>query len=591
MESWPPTSTELFLDRSAVRANLEKTRALLERRGLDALVVTSADSHLNEYTPRADNQRYFLSGFTGSTALMLVPRVGRAKLFVDGRYHIQADLQVDPADVEVVKVPLSNYISAALYDAAKAFAKVGYAPDRVSKAMEEALKGAAKDATPLEPGELDQTIGIAEPAHTKPLSVIPPGISGRSIKQKLEAVFATIAEPEKTVLLLTALDDIAWMTDARGYHFAYQSSFAARGFAVNDAVHVALAPALLERHRPPAVESVHWHVEPIEALLARSEYDAVTTVLYDSGATTAAVLRRLAAARPNWTLVAQSSPVVAVRAVKTPEELRHLEAINERSSRAVANTIRWVRRQLATGARVSETGFYEAANGYYAAEGARDLSFHTISSIGADTAIIHFSEPKDDVVATPDDLMLLDSGALYEGGLSTDITRAFLAGGRRGQAAAKAKEIYTLTLKGLLNAATAIFPSGTRGSFLDALARQPLYQGGYDFAHGTGHGVGIHVHEPGVSLGPTSTLAIKAGHVSSIEPGIYLGGFGGVRLENVYVYEPVPERPGFLRPRALNFVAFDRSLIDESILEPRERAALEAYMAECVRRGTDYNDA
>lgn len=590
MESWPVVEEEFSLSHADVRKNIAAVQALLARRSLDALVVTSSDSYLNEYTPLSDNQRYFLSCFNGSTALLLLPRTGRARLFVDGRYHLQADLQVDAADVEVVKVAYSTFISGALVDAVKGMGRVGYDPERLSKGLEESLAKQVKEFVPLELGELSAVLEQKPYRPTKPLSFIDPEISGRKIEQKLEAVFQSVPNADETAILVGALDDIAWLTDGRGYHFNYQSSFAARAVCLRSKVFVSVDPKVLEKSARGATEAVSWHAEPLKTILKSAEFDRVTTVLYDSGSTTAFAVQEVKAARPQWKLVAQSSPIVATKAVKTAAEIRYLEEINKRSARAIASTIRWVRRELAAGKEVSEASFYEAANGYYAAEGARDLSFHTIAAIGKDTAIIHFSEPKADVFASPDDMMLLDSGGLYDGGIATDITRTFLAGGRRGRPSRKAVEIYTLVAKGLLNAMTAIFPEGTRGSFLDALARQPIFAGGYDYGHGTGHGVGIHVHEPGVSLGPTSTLPIKANHVSSIEPGIYIPDFGGVRIENVVVYEPHPSIQGFLCARSLNFVALDPYLIDRDMMTPTELEALDQYQAECRRRGTDPSD-
>jgi Xaa-Pro aminopeptidase len=590
MESWPVTAPELELTHADVRRNLQRARALMTRHEIDAIVVTSNDRHLNEYTPRADNQRYHLSGFTGSTALMLVPRDGRAKLFVDGRYHLQAELEVDPADVEVVKVPFTSYVTASLLERVRGLGRVGYESERVSKSMEDALAKEAKAIVPLGPGELELALEQSAPEPSKPLHFIDPAISGRTTAEKLEAVFASVAEPDVTIILVGALDDLAWLSEGRGYHFLYQSSFAARGFVTRDSIHVSIAPAVFERGVARAPARVSWHLEAPEAVLRSAAFDFVKIALYDPSSVTAAYVQRVAQARPEWRLTPQPSPVVAAKALKTPAEIAHFEVINDRSSRAVAQTIRWVRRRLAARERVSEHDFYEAANGFYAAEGARDLSFHTIAAIGANSAIIHFSSPSKDVTASPGDLMLLDSGALYEGGFATDITRTFLADGR-GRGDERQRRLYTLVLKGVLSAMSSIFPEGTRGAYLDALARQPIYEAGLDYAHGTGHGVGIHVHEPGVSISSASTLPIKAGHVSSIEPGIYEPGFGGVRLENVVVYEPVPDVKGFLRARPLNYVGFDRCLIDDAMLSPRERAALAAYQAECARRGTDVTDA
>ena len=181
-------------------------------------------------------------------------------------------------------------------------------------------------------------------------------------------------------------------------------------------------------------------------------------------------------------------------------------------------------------------------------------------------------------------MILLDSGGYFDGGFATDTTRTFF--GVAPKADPKKVEIYTLVLKGLLACQSAVFPEGTKGMVLDGLARNAMRKRGYDYAHGTGHGVGINVHEPGVRLSSISTVPMKAGQVVSIEPGIYLPGFGGVRLENIALVERHPDFPHLLRLRSFVYVGFDPALIDMNLLNEEEKKILEEYEAECLRRGT-----
>ncbi|MCA9321947.1 MAG: M24 family metallopeptidase, partial [Planctomycetes bacterium] len=570
--------------KGATARHLDAVRELMSEEGVDVLVVTSSDRYLNEYTPRVDNHRYFLSGFTGSTALMLVPKDERARLYVDGRYHLQADQEVDSELVQVVKVPFGKTITASLLGDLAGRGVAGCEGERLSQRFRELLASAAAELRVLKPGAVDEALGRQPAVAEKPIELIPPQISGRTPLEKLDAVFELVAQPETTLLVVPALDDIAWLSDARGYHFLYQSSFAATGLARPTSFDV-LVDEVVARHGLPDQMGVAFHIESLEDLIRSAAFDDVRAFQYDPVQTTAAVLESIQRARPAWKPRPLASPVVAVKSVKTPEELAHFESMNRRSSSAVARTIRWVRERIAQGRGPSEIEFYEAANGFYSDEGARDLSFHTISAIGTNTAIIHFGHPSDRVVAGPNDMMLLDSGALYEGGLATDITRTFLAGGKAGRASKEQREIYTLVLRGALAAQSAIFPVGTPGSFLDAMARAPIYARGRDYAHGTGHGVGVHVHEPGVGLSPTSQLGMRAGQVSSIEPGIYIEGFGGVRIENVVVFEDHPDHPGFLRCRPLVWVALDEHLFDDALLDDRERALIASYQATCAAQG------
>jgi len=148
--------------------------------------------------------------------------------------------------------------------------------------------------------------------------------------------------------------------------------------------------------------------------------------------------------------------------------------------------------------------------------------------------------------------------------------------------------MYTLVLKGVLALQTAVFPEGTKGMVLDGLARNPMRKKGYDYNHGTGHGVGIHVHEPGVRISSISTVPMKLGQVVSIEPGIYIPGFGGVRLENIAYTIKHPEYAGMLCFKPLVYIGFEPALIDMKLLNDEEKAILDEYEAECSKRGTSF---
>ncbi len=585
MESWPAQSEHYQIDRAQVAANIEAVRVLMRDQELDGLIINSADRYQNEYTPLEDNHRYELTGFTGSTALVLIPVDDRVKLYVDGRYHLQADSEVDSTLIEVVKVQFSVSVAGALLDDAKKMKRIGYESDRVTLRFSRTIEETGAEAVALDGTLVAQALKRPVLTQTKAVSFIPGEISGRSTKDKLKAVFDDILDAGRVVLLLTALDDIAWLSDARGYHFAYQSSFAAIALARPQGMDITVDQAVNEKTADGP--HVSFTVRTPHELILDDSYADVKVVQFDPNQVSKATIQGIQEARPDLTLREKPSPVVPIRAIKTPSELEHMKESNARSSRAITNTISWVRQQMAAGQKISELDFHDAANEFYQAEGARDLSFHTIAATGANTAIIHFSDPSLDVPIEANNLMLLDSGALYEGGLATDITRCFIAGGKNAEPSQRQKHIYTTALKGMLQGMMAIFPKGTKGSFIDALVRAPIYRAGLDYAHGTGHGVGVHVHEPGVGISPGYTGVIRPGHVCSIEPGIYIEGFGGVRHENVVVFEEHPEQEGFLRCQPLNYVGFDTNLIDASMFDEAEAIAFESYMSECKKRGTD----
>jgi Xaa-Pro aminopeptidase len=175
---------------------------------------------------------------------------------------------------------------------------------------------------------------------------------------------------------------------------------------------------------------------------------------------------------------------------------------------------------------------------------------------------------------------------IFEAGLATDTTRTFLS---KGQALDWQKEIYTSVLKGLIQLSMARFPIGIHGGELDDLTRAPIKAKGYNYAHGTGHGVGILVHEGGYKIAPKSTTPIVVDTVGSLEPGIYLTGLGGVRLENIAIVRECADKKGFAEFETLTYVGFDHRLIIEQELNEAEKSWLQAYESRCVELGTSFN--
>jgi Xaa-Pro aminopeptidase len=275
------------------------------------------------------------------------------------------------------------------------------------------------------------------------------------------------------------------------------------------------------------------------------------------------------------------------QSIKEAVELRQIEASFRKADKAIFNTIKWLKESVRSGKRVTELDLYNETTVKYKEQGAVDQSFNTIAGVGPNGSIIHYGNPSDQVLIQETDMILLDSGGYFEGGWATDTTRTFFAG--RAAAATpdpKMREMYTLVLKGLLAVQSAVFPEGTRGIVLDGLARAPLRKRGYDYNHGTGHGVGIHVHEPGVRMSSISNVPMKPGQVVSMEPGIYIPGFAGVRLENIGYIEAHPKYPNMLRIVSLVYIGFDPALIDVALLNDEEKSILEEYEGECLKRGT-----
>ena len=577
----------LDLSNQTIKSNIQKLKKIMEEKNLDAMYISSFDPFLNEYVPLQDNHRFYFTAFTGSTAEVLVLASGKVRLYVDGRYHEQADLEVDHELVEVVKSAADSSITADLVKDVTKFnvKRLGYEADRTSLGYLKRLTQAAQETVALAGGELAKSIEFQKLGDLKEIQFIPREFRGRDTLEKTRSIFK-----DEEGMYLTALDSIAWITNCRGYHLPYLSSFYARALVTKEKVYIFVTPETPVSDKAKKEIGLEFISLPFSDL--PKELDKIQNTLhlknvwFDPAMSNAADFGMLVKTFGTERLTEKAGGLYDWQSIKEPVEMQQIAASFNRSDRAIFNTIKWVKDSLNAGKRITELDLYHETTKKYQAEGAKDQSFNTISGVGANGSIIHYGSPSDEVIIKKEDLILLDSGGYFDGGFATDCTRAFFGGNAFDKPNPKYIEIYTLVLKGLLACASAVFPEGTKGIVLDGLARTPMRKKGYDYAHGTGHGVGIHVHEPGVRISSISTVPMKAGQVVSIEPGIYIPGFGGVRLENIYRVEKHPTHAGMLHFVGFVFIGFDPALVDMKLLNDEEKAVLEEYEAECLRRGT-----
>jgi Xaa-Pro aminopeptidase len=572
------------LKQSDIKQNIQAIKDFMAKENLDAFYVSSYDAFLNEYVPMNDCHRFYVTGFTGSVAEALFLKDQRVKLYVDGRYHEQADLEVDANEVEVVKVPQNMSLEAALLADIKSHAPkhIGIESQRTSLKIYKEISELSSVNSYQD--ELSSIINFQNATSYNPIKHLERKHRGSETSEKLQRIGLEKSE----AYYVTAIDSVSWISNCRGYHLPHLSSILSKALVCQDKVYLFkddsidlddsvksnsaieffsvndLASKLAEVANHYNLEKVHIQ----SSMLNASDYQILVSVLGENK------------------LNINEQGLIPWQSIKEQEELDIIIDSFNRSNRAVFNTIQWVKQKLEDKVTISERDIYNATSKMYQQEGALEQSFNTISGAGANGSIIHYGDPKESRKITANDMILLDSGGYYEAGFATDKTRTFMASKQAGTA--KHKEIYTLVLKGTLGLQNAIFPKGTTGAHIDALARTPMYRYGYDYAHGTGHGVGIHVHEPGVRISSKSTAPMQAGQVVSIEPGIYIPGFGGVRLENIAYVEEHPEFDGFLRFKNLVYIGFEPLLIDESLLNEQEKIWLEEYEKECAARGTSF---
>jgi Xaa-Pro aminopeptidase len=578
------------LSNQTIQSNIQKLKKLMTERGLDGMYISSFDPFISEYVPLQDNHRYYLTGFTGSMAELLVPATGRVRLYVDGRYFEQADLEVDASAVEVMKISTSTTEELAQDVKRLGIKRLGYEADRTTLNYLKKLSQMTPETVALASGELAQIIEFQPLEALKEVKLVPREWRGRDSLEKTRSIFTH----EKEALYLTALDSIAWITNCRGYHLPFLSSFYAKALVTKERIFVFVTPETPiseQARKETGLEFIALHFQDLPAELERLQNTLhLQSVWFDPGMINSADFSMLVKVFGTDNLREKNGGLYDYQSIKEPVEIQQMDASFRKADQAIFNTIKWVKFNVKSGKRLTELDLYHETSKKYQEQGAVEQSFNTIAGVGANGSIIHYGNPSDEVVIKADDMILLDSGGYFEGGWATDTTRTFFADGSE-KPHPKMIEMYTLVLKGLLACQTAVFPEGTKGMVLDGLARNAMRKKGYDYNHGTGHGVGVHVHEPGVRLSTISGLPMKEGQVVSIEPGIYVPGFGGVRLENIALVEKHPQFKGMLRFRSFVYIGFDPALIDLKLLNEEERASLDEYEAECLKRGTSFRKA
>jgi Xaa-Pro aminopeptidase len=580
---------------------------LLVARSLDVLVVTTQDQYITEYMPRQDNQRFALSAFTGSAGEGLFVRRevadrlglrGQFVLFVDGRYHLHAERQVDPALVTLEKLTLQQgmWESMAAWIVARAaeVRRAGYDGRRLSVAQRRGLR-AELDAAGValesfEDGEIDRAIGLPGWHVDRPIVELPERVTGRGIADnfaRLRERMNARAGHAATCFLTCTSDDVSYLLNSRGYHMPFAASNLGYLFVLPDAAALFL-PRGCETCPVDLRDGGQVRVfrDDKAALLAFLAEHDVRDVFYRSEAVNCALPDMVARVWPNAKHDSDFTAVEAMRAAKSEAELDSIRLAFARSSRAIAQALRWAKQAEPGGGR-TEYDFAIKINDEYRAQGAVALSFRSIAATGDSAAVIHYTLASKERRLGEGDIIMLDSGAYYEEGFATDCTRAVLRKTEPGTAAAPwQREIYTIALKAAIAPLMASFPRDTPGRAVDEMARGICKERGYDYGHGTGHGIGILVHEGGVRFGPTSTYGLVENAVISVEPGIYVQGSGGVRIENVVIIKPDPAAADHMRFENVVSVGYDWDLIDVDLLTAEERAYLRDYERHCEERGT-----
>lgn len=564
---------------------LARVQALLKDRGLAALLVRSTDRYFNEYVPKSMSVRAKITGFDGSVGDAIITKTG-AHLFVDGRYSLQARAQAQGFTIHVCQngQSIENSWLRKLLEILSAGDILGYDPSTIDLNLFDRLSHqVAQVKAKLDPqGEriLKELMdGPAAKTSEKPtIFKVDDELSGLSSDQKLAKIASLLSAHGLDGFVAVKLDDIAWVSNLRSHFFPYQSSLPGLACVLHDRLifGVAVGSDLVRAVAGPHIEVVEEHA--LFPMVRKKLAGSSPTLGIDAGETSKA--HEIALRDLDIEVKRVENPISSLKALKNEKELLHMRSAFKKADLVVYQTQNFVIDCFEKGKTLSEGDVDDHIKDGFKKSGAEELSFRPICASGKNGAIIHYGSPDREQALKEGSLFLLDTGAYYEGGYATDLTRTFL-GAKKSQAATPwQKEMFTLVLKASIRGLGARIKRGTLGLQLDAIVRAPLWQAGLDFAHGTGHGVGINVHEFPPRIGPTSTTPLLEGQVFSIEPGLYFEDLGGVRIENLATIVADPNNPSFLRVLPLTFCPMDERLIEHSMLDDYEERFLEYYRKE-----------
>ena len=548
--------------------------------GLDAFLVPRADEHLGEYVPPCAERLAWLTGFDGSAGLAVVLR-DRAVVFTDGRYTLQLAAQADPALFELLHLteqPPQDWLAAAVPGG-----RVGYDPWLVSEDGLRRYTDAGLVMVAV-PGNLVDAAWTSRPAAPcAPAAPQPLDLAGVPSADKRAGVAAALRGAGADAAVVSDPASLCWLLNLRGGDVDYTPF--ALGFVLvfaDGRASLFMDPAKLD------AAALAWLGPDVAAHAPDALAGALAAlsgkrVRVDAAGSAAWFGQTLRAA--GATVLDGPDPCALPKSCKNPVEQAGARAAHARDAVAVCRFLHWLDRAAG---RTTEVAAVERLIRFRQdVPGFRGESFPAISGAGEDGAIIHYrATPETDRPLREDETYLVDSGAQYPDG-TTDVTRTVWTG--PGTPPAELRDRFTRVLQGHIAVAAALFPAGVCGPHLDALARRALWQAGLDYDHGTGHGVGsyLSVHEGPCSLSRAGRMVpLQAGMILSDEPGFYLPGAYGIRLENLLMVQPADApvaRKPFLRFETLTLAPFDRRLIEPVMLTGDERRWLDDYHARVLR--------
>ena len=574
-----------------INQRLESLREVMRREHLSAFIFPSTDAHQSEYVADHWQGRTWISGFNGSAGTAVVT-MKSAALWTDSRYFLAAEEQLKGTEFLLMKLKIEGTPTISEWLAQELQgenAEVGL--DGMVNSYHETMgliadlrkSGGITVRTNFDPLGLIWTDRPAIPAN--PVEIQPMEFAGESVASKISRIRTALRQRHADGMLISALDDIAWTLNLRGTDVhcvpvfvsyllisSQQVSLYVDSAKINDEVKAYLTENGI---------SLYPYNKVAEGLERYSEYN----ILLDGDETSYFLWKTVKCQE----IIAGNSPVPAMKAQKNDREIAGFRQAMLRDGVAMVKFLRWLKPAVEAGGQ-TEISIDRKLTSLRAEQHLfRDISFDTIAGYQAHGAIVHYeATPETDVALKPEGLILIDSGAQYQDG-TTDITRTIAL----GPVTEEMKHVYTLVLKGHIQLELAKFPDGASGTQLDALARECMWREGYNYLHGTGHGVGsyLSVHEgPHQIRMEWKPTPLRAGMTVTNEPGLYLSGKFGVRIENTLLIKDyqTTEFGKFLQMESLTLCPIDLIPVDFSMLQPEEIEWLDTYHRDVFEKLSPY---
>lgn len=574
-----------------INQRLESLREVMRRERLSAFIFPSTDAHQSEYVADHWQGRTWISGFNGSAGTAVVT-MKSAALWTDSRYFLAAEEQLKGTEFQLMKLKIEGTPTISEWLAQELQgenAEVGL--DGMVNSYHETMgliadlrkSGGITVRTNLDPLGLIWTDRPAIPAN--PVEIQPMEFAGESVASKISRIRTALRQRHADGMLISALDDIAWTLNLRGTDVhcvpvfvsyllisSQQVSLYVDSAKINDEVKAYLTENGI---------SLYPYNKVAEGLERYSEYN----ILLDGDETSYFLWKTVKCQE----IIAGKSPIPAMKAQKNDREIAGFRQAMLRDGVAMVKFLRWLKPAVEAGGQ-TEISIDRKLTSLRAEQHLfRDISFDTIAGYQAHGAIVHYEATSEtDVALKPEGLILIDSGAQYQDG-TTDITRTIAL----GPVTEEMKHVYTLVLKGHIQLELAKFPDGASGTQLDALARECMWREGYNYLHGTGHGVGAYLsvhegpHQIRMEWKPTP---LRAGMTVTDEPGLYLSGKFGVRIENTLLIKDyqATEFGKFLQMESLTLCPIDLTPVDFSMLQPEEIEWLDTYHRDVFEKLSPY---